>query len=80
MFLFRDSVRGVLAVGGGDMVVFLASLNPPPFCTTTTRLFRNTTTLSRPSAETSSHIKKNIRVVEDMLASREAPEEKGAEK
>jgi len=59
------------------MVVFLASLNPPPLCTTTTRLSRNTTTLPRPNAETSSHPKKIIRVVEDILASREAPEEKG---
>jgi len=59
------------------MVVFLASLNPPPFRTTTTKLSRNTTTLSRPNAETSSHTEKNIRVVEDILASREAPEEKG---
>jgi len=33
-------------------------------------------TLSRPNTETSSHIKTNIRVVEDILASREAPEEK----
>ena len=38
---------------------------------------RNTTTLSYPNAETSSHLKKNIRVVEDMLASREVPGEKG---
>jgi len=40
-------------------------------------LYRNTTTLPRPNAETSSHPQKIIRVVEDILASREAPEEKG---
>ena len=40
----------------------------------TTRLSRNTSTLSRPDAETSSHPKKNIHVVEDMLARKEAPE------
>jgi len=45
--------------------------------TTTARLSRNTTTLSRPNTETSSQPKQNIRVVEDTLASREAPEEKG---
>jgi len=80
-FPWRCAWRGeVLAGGGGgDRVVFLASLNPPPPSSriATTRLSRNTTTLSLPNAETSSHPKKNIRVVEDMLASREAPEEKG---
>jgi len=69
----------VLVVGGGDRVVFLASLNPPLSHTTITGLSRNTNTLSRPSALVPKLLltPKRTSVYLDMLASREAPEEKG---